>query len=262
MSCYEGPAGASFFAVKRCCEAWNRAVVEATEQHMERYPAFESARRAYRRVMPFLCGEDNIRGFIAAVGQGMLLGVFSEKEGTKLVYVAQVALSSLPRPVAPSRSKPESTSPETPPLDSGPEPEPPLPDFEFAVLEQTPNHQRLGVDEEDENLDDEEEDYEEDEESCEDEDEDGIEEESEDGDNAGNAAGHAAATGAQTSTTPTPTPAPGSSSIPAGPAAGPVAPTPTPTPGAVSPAPNPPPAPNSPPPTPYVAQQGSQMHQP
>lgn len=52
------------------------------------------ARNAYRQAMPALAGETNIRDFIAAVTDGALLGVIPQKEHTKLLYAAQVALSA------------------------------------------------------------------------------------------------------------------------------------------------------------------------
>jgi len=123
-SCSEGPNGASFIVVKRCCEAWNRALALAQAEQLETYKARKSAAQAYRLAMPFLCGQDNIRGFIAAVAQGMLLEVFDEKEGTKLVYVAQVALSALPRPARAPVGRPRKNAETQPEPETAPEPRP------------------------------------------------------------------------------------------------------------------------------------------
>jgi hypothetical protein len=43
--------------------------------------------------MPVLAGYENVRNFIACVAHGMLIGVFDESDGTKLLYAAQVALT-------------------------------------------------------------------------------------------------------------------------------------------------------------------------
>jgi hypothetical protein len=41
--------------------------------------------------MPPLSGADNIRDFVACVAHGLLLGVLSDSECTRLLYAAQVA---------------------------------------------------------------------------------------------------------------------------------------------------------------------------
>ena len=111
----EGPFGASFLAVKRCCEAWNRTITLSKEKGKKDWEAIEAAAKAYRHAMPFLTSEANIRGFIAAVAEGMILGAFQDKEGARLVYVAQVALTGLSR----------SSQPEVRPGKDSPSPEPP-----------------------------------------------------------------------------------------------------------------------------------------
>ena len=135
-----GPDGASFIAVKRCCEAWNRAFDQARAKHKDCDDAEEAADKAYRREMPFLCGEDNIRAFIACVAEAAILGVMGEVEATKLVYIAQVALTGLPhqtRPVGRPRKSPE------PPADeqAAPPQENPAqdPDQQTAAPEPDPN---------------------------------------------------------------------------------------------------------------------------
>jgi len=98
-SAYEGPYGASFLAVKRCCDAFERATESATARNLDRGDIRRAATKSYIKSMPLLVGEDNIRGFIAAVAQGMLLDIFTFKHSSTLVYIAQVALSSYPREV-------------------------------------------------------------------------------------------------------------------------------------------------------------------
>lgn len=143
----EGPFGASFLAVKRCCEAWNRALTLSKDQGKEDREAIRAAEKAYRRAMPFLTGEQNIRAFIAAVAQGMILGAFGDKEGAKLVYVAQVALNGLSRSSQPAgRAAKNSPSPE-PPQASDVQPQP-------APAEPTEPSQEIDPNTEEENKED------------------------------------------------------------------------------------------------------------
>lgn len=121
----QGPHGASFIAVQRCCEAWNRALTANKGKGLSDWDIMKAAIKAYQRAMPFLCGEDNIRGFIAAVAEGMILGAFDMKEGTRLVYVAQVALNGLQRQARPSsgsRAASESASESEPSADAAASP--------------------------------------------------------------------------------------------------------------------------------------------
>ncbi len=103
----EGPDGASFNAVKRRCKAWNRALDDAKAKNLDASKARGAAKKAYQRAMPFLCGEDNILGFLAAVAEGYLIGAFYDFEVNKLVYIAQVALTGLPRQSRPAAVRPE-----------------------------------------------------------------------------------------------------------------------------------------------------------
>ena len=109
-----GPEGAAFIAVKRCCEAWNRALEAAKAQKLDNFDSRQAANAAYLAAMPFLCGEDNIRGFIACIAQGMILEVFYDKLGTQLVYVAHTALRALPREHRPVGRPRKSSNPPQP----------------------------------------------------------------------------------------------------------------------------------------------------
>jgi hypothetical protein len=60
-------------------------------------PAARSAGQAYRKAMPTLTGQENIENFIACVAHGMLIGAIEGNDATKLLYAAQVALSTLQR---------------------------------------------------------------------------------------------------------------------------------------------------------------------
>lgn len=56
----QGPYGASFIAVKRCCEAWNRALDGAKAKNQEHFAATQAAAKAFKRAMPFLSGDGSI----------------------------------------------------------------------------------------------------------------------------------------------------------------------------------------------------------
>ncbi len=82
-------------AIARCFSEWQR-VYKAEKAKGEHWVTAEKiAGRAYRRAMPSLSGQENIRNFVACVAHGMLIGAVDGKDGTKLLYAAQVALSTL-----------------------------------------------------------------------------------------------------------------------------------------------------------------------
>ena len=82
-------------AIARCSEAWRRVYTTKLAKKASKYDAAQAATEAYRQAMPPLVGYDNIRDFIACVGNAMLLHIIIEPEGTRLLYAAQVALSSV-----------------------------------------------------------------------------------------------------------------------------------------------------------------------
>lgn len=53
------------------------------------------AEAAYRATMPIMNSNATVRAFVAAVAQGVLLGVFNGAEASKLLYAAQVALAAI-----------------------------------------------------------------------------------------------------------------------------------------------------------------------
>jgi hypothetical protein len=81
-------------AVARCCEAFNRTYKANIAIGQTRPAAIDSAAVAFREAMPPLVGHENIRDFIACVAQGILLGAIESSKSSKLLYAAQVALSS------------------------------------------------------------------------------------------------------------------------------------------------------------------------
>ena len=89
-------------AVANCCKAWKR-VFRAALAADDSFHAPERAGEAYRAAMPPLSSRENCLDFIACVAHGMLLGAIHEKNGTKLLYAAQVALTAAG---APPKSQP------------------------------------------------------------------------------------------------------------------------------------------------------------
>ncbi len=95
-------AAAANPAVARYMSAWKCAYKAAKAKRKDDYDAAEEAEKAYRDVMPPLFGYENIRDFIACVVNAMLIGAIEDNQGTKLLYGAQVALTTVRRqPVAP-----------------------------------------------------------------------------------------------------------------------------------------------------------------
>jgi hypothetical protein len=91
-------------AVARCMKAWIRAFKEAMAKNRSEYESEKAAIQAYRNAMPRLSDYENIRDFIACVAHGILIGTIDGKNGTKLLYAAQVALSAVRR--SPTTPKP------------------------------------------------------------------------------------------------------------------------------------------------------------
>ncbi len=85
-------------AVELCCEMYLHMKEEKIKEGKSVEEAFEAGKLAYCSSVPKLCGADNVRDFIACVAHGMLMGVFSHSDGTKLLYAAQVAFGALPSP--------------------------------------------------------------------------------------------------------------------------------------------------------------------
>jgi hypothetical protein len=84
-------------AVAVCAGAWERILSAALKETKNLYTAKRCAAIAYRLALPPLYGYQNICDFIACAGYGMLLGAIKPETGTKLLYAAQVALSTIPQ---------------------------------------------------------------------------------------------------------------------------------------------------------------------
>ena len=103
-------------AVKRCCKVWRRVY---RAEYLDDKVEFEAARKAadaYCAAMPPLTTRENCRDFIACVAYGIIIKSIAEKDGGKLLYAAQVALSSFanekePAKPASSANNPPETAP-------------------------------------------------------------------------------------------------------------------------------------------------------
>jgi hypothetical protein len=84
-------------AIAHCYGIWLRVYKAEMAKGEHWMPAARSAGQAYRKAMPTLTGQENIENFIACVAHGMLIGAIEGNDATKLLYAAQVALSTLQR---------------------------------------------------------------------------------------------------------------------------------------------------------------------
>jgi hypothetical protein len=88
------PASTVNPAVARCTATWTQSYQHEFSRTRSEALAQHAARRAFSEAMPPLIGYDNIRDFIACCAQGVLLGALEPQKSAKLLYAAQVALSS------------------------------------------------------------------------------------------------------------------------------------------------------------------------
>jgi hypothetical protein len=87
-------------AIRRCCNAWQRAYDTHMNTHAntglyEEGDASAKAAAAYCNAMPLLTGYQGICDFIACVAHGILIGAIHRERGGQLLYAAQVAISSI-----------------------------------------------------------------------------------------------------------------------------------------------------------------------
>ncbi len=98
-------------AVELCTQAYERAYKAAKRQSDSKSYADGQSEMAFRKAMPRLSGQENIRDFIACVAYGMLIKAITGPDGARLLYAAQVANSTFRS----QRGKLESLNPPTPP---------------------------------------------------------------------------------------------------------------------------------------------------
>jgi len=88
-----------------CYSQWQRVYQQEIAKGEHWVNAAKRAGLAYRKAMPSLSGEENIRDFVTCVAHGMLIGAIEGKDASKLLYAAQVA-SGLRVKAAPSQAAP------------------------------------------------------------------------------------------------------------------------------------------------------------
>jgi|CZKF01.1.fsa_nt_gi hypothetical protein len=99
---YEPIAASANPAVACCMSASEHAYNAEFAKCEDEDDASEAAEKAYRDAIPPLSGYENIRDFIACTANAMLVGAITDNQGTKLLYAAQVALTTVRRqPAAP-----------------------------------------------------------------------------------------------------------------------------------------------------------------
>jgi hypothetical protein len=82
-------------ALTECRNAWSGAYAQAQEKGLPAAKALRMAQVAYKLAMPKMDTLPAIRAAIAAIAQGIQLEVFDGRDGSQLLYAAQVALSVL-----------------------------------------------------------------------------------------------------------------------------------------------------------------------
>ena len=97
-------------AVAHCCKAWKKAFCAAINDDLPDYKAAPIACEAYRAAMPTLSTRDGCLDFIACVAHGILLRAISERDSSKLLYAAQVALTATNNEHISRKSSPSSAN--------------------------------------------------------------------------------------------------------------------------------------------------------
>ena len=84
-------------ALDLCRSEWSRAYDLAQGKDLPAPKALRMASVAYKLAMPKMDSLPTIRAAIACIAQGITLEVFDGRDGSQLLYAAQVALSVLHR---------------------------------------------------------------------------------------------------------------------------------------------------------------------
>jgi hypothetical protein len=85
-------------AAMHCRDEWTRAYEQATTTGHASTKALRMAAVAYKLAMPEMDSLPAIRACITCIAQGIRLEVFDGRDGSQLLYAAQVALSLLKNP--------------------------------------------------------------------------------------------------------------------------------------------------------------------
>jgi hypothetical protein len=82
-------------SVAKCQDEWHNAFNIAKEKGLAPAKALRMAAVAYKLAMPRMESLSAIRAAIACIAQGIALEVFDGRDGSQLLYAAQVAMSTL-----------------------------------------------------------------------------------------------------------------------------------------------------------------------
>lgn len=82
-------------ALAHCKEEWSNAYKLAQDKGQPTTKALRMAAVAYKLAMPKMDSLPTIRAAISCIAQGIALEVFDGRDGSQLLYAAQVALSLL-----------------------------------------------------------------------------------------------------------------------------------------------------------------------
>jgi len=82
-------------ALTACKDGWTQAYELAQTKGLTAPKALRMASVAYKLAMPKMDSLPTIRAAIACIAQGITLEVFDGRDGSQLLYAAQVALSVL-----------------------------------------------------------------------------------------------------------------------------------------------------------------------
>lgn len=96
-------------ALRRCCAAWQRAFNAYMQQQgkgdsLDKIFAAQDASEAYCNAMPVLAGQDGVRGFLACVAHGILIGAIPHEKSSHLIAAARVTLAASQRERKPENS--------------------------------------------------------------------------------------------------------------------------------------------------------------
>jgi hypothetical protein len=97
-------------AVLNCRAAFVHAHKEQMAREKNGYLANKMASLAFRKTMPLLTSEGNIRGFMACVAHGILIEAIPSEDAPRLTAIARLAFASLTRePKSPGRPSSQRT---------------------------------------------------------------------------------------------------------------------------------------------------------
>ena len=82
-------------ALAHCKQEWSRAYQLAQTKGLTATKALRMASVAYKLAMPKMDSLPTIRAYVSCIAQGIQLEVFDGRDGSQLLYAAQVALSVL-----------------------------------------------------------------------------------------------------------------------------------------------------------------------